>query len=119
MSKVRIYEYANCSTCKKALAFLDRHQVSYERIPIVERPPSLAELRTMLRHVGGDLRKLFNTSGQLYRELKMSEKLPRMSEAEALQLLARHGKLIKRPFLLTEKEGAVGFHESDWKRLKL
>ena len=62
----------------------------------------------------GDLKRLFNTSGELYRELKMSEKLKTMSRPEALALLAKHGKLIKRPFVLTEKTGLVGFDEKRW-----
>ena len=116
MKHVKVYEYANCSTCKKALKFLDAKQVDYERVPIVERPPSVADLKKMLAHQGGELKRLFNTSGQVYRELGVSEKLPTMSEAEALKLLAAHGKLIKRPFVLTDGAGLVGFKEDEWKK---
>lgn len=111
---LKIYEYDKCSTCKKALKFLDARKVSYERIPIVDRPPSMAELKRMLGFVG-DIRKLFNTSGQVYRELRLGERLPSMSEAEALKLLAANGKLIKRPFALKADLGLVGFKEAEWK----
>jgi arsenate reductase len=116
MKKIRVYEYANCSTCKKALKFLDQKKVSYERVPIVDRPPTMSELKDMLAHQNGELKKLFNTSGQLYRELGISEKLPKMSEAEALKLLSQHGKLVKRPFVLTGERGLVGFKEDEWKK---
>jgi arsenate reductase (glutaredoxin) len=115
--KLKIYEYSNCGTCKQALKFLDAKKASYEKIAIVETPPSIAELKSMLGHLGGELKKLFNTSGQVYREMKLGEKLPEMSEAQALKLLAANGKLIKRPFLLAPKGGAVGFKEAEWKKL--
>jgi arsenate reductase len=116
MKKIRVYEYANCSTCKKALKFLDQKKVSYERVAIVDQPPTVAELKEMLAHQKGEIKKLFNTSGQLYREFGVSEKLPSMSEAEALKLLSQHGKLVKRPFVLTGKQGLVGFKEDEWKK---
>jgi arsenate reductase (glutaredoxin) len=118
--KTRIYEYANCSTCKKALQFLDHRKVSYEKMAIVERPPTVTELRTTLANLkekGGTLKSLFNTSGVLYRELGMSEKLPNLTEAEALTLLSKHGKLIKRPLVLTDKACLVGFKEEEWKKV--
>jgi arsenate reductase len=117
MKRLKIYEYGNCSTCKKALKFLDARKVSYERIAIVEHPPSVSELKKMLVFLKGDLKKLFNTSGQVYRELGLSQKLPTMSEAEALLLLASNGKLIKRPFALSTELGLVGFSETEWKKL--
>jgi arsenate reductase len=111
--KPKIYSFAKCSTCRKALKFLDARGARYEAVPIVETPPSKAELCEMLKRVGG-LRKLFNTSGELYRELKLSEKLPHMSEDEALELLSKHGKLVKRPFALVGDKGLVGFDEAQW-----
>jgi arsenate reductase len=114
--KLKIYEYANCSTCKKALKFLDAKKVSYEKIAIVEQPPTVAELKTMLQHVDGDIRRLFNTSGLVYREMGLSEKLKTLSETQALKLLAANGKLIKRPFALGSSDGAVGFQEAEWKK---
>jgi arsenate reductase len=115
-STTKVYEYANCSTCKKALKFLDARGVRYEKIPIVEQPPTLAELKAMLQHVGGEVKRLFNTSGQVYREMGLGEKLKTMDEAQALKLLSTHGKLVKRPFALSAKDGAVGFQEAEWKK---
>ncbi len=117
MKKTKVYEYAQCSTCKKALKFLEARKVAFDKIPIVDQPPTPAELVRMLELVGGELKRLFNTSGQLYRELGMSEKFKSLSQAEAISLLAKHGKLIKRPFVLTSNGGAVGFNEAEWKRL--
>lgn len=117
MSKVIVYEYQNCSTCKSALKFLEKRGVAYEKRPIVERPPSKAELKKMLSYYGGNVRKLFNTSGLVYKELKLGEKLDSLSDEQALELLAGNGKLVKRPFLLTEKAGLVGFKEDDWKKV--
>ena len=118
---VKIYEYATCSTCKKALKFLETKKISYQKIPIVDQPPSLAELKAMLGYLkehGGSFKNLFNTSGVQYRELKISDKLKAgLTEADALQLLAKNGKLIKRPFLLTPKSGAVGFKPEMWSKL--
>ena len=108
-----IYEYNKCSTCTKALKFLDAKKVKYQKINIVETPPTLKELKTMLEYLkkdGGEIKNLFNTSGVQYRELKISEKFKSgLSEAEALKLLSQNGKLVKRPFILTNSSGAVGF----------
>ncbi len=115
-AQLKVYHYDGCSTCKQALAFLKKKDIPFEPIPIVEQPPTVAELRSMLTHVGGDLRKLFNTSGLVYREMKLGEKLPSLSEAQALALLAKHGKLVKRPFALGPDVGLVGFKEPEWKK---
>lgn len=115
---IKVYEYSGCSTCKQALKFLDQKGVTFERIPIVETPPTIKELRQMLDHVvadGGSLKNLFNTSGVQYREMGIAKKLENaMTEADALKLLSENGKLIKRPFLLTPKGGAVGFKPEKW-----
>lgn len=119
MSKLRFYEYKACSTCQKASKFLDREGVEYQRLPIVDQPPTLAELQRMLgfvRESGGDFKSLFNTSGVMYRELGIAAQLKAgMTEKEALELLAKNGKLIKRPFLLGPDFGLVGFREEAWK----
>lgn len=110
---IRVYEYSKCSTCRKALKFLEARGIAHAAVPIVDSPPSVAELKTMLGHVG--LKRLFNTSGVQYRELGIAEKLKTMSEAEALALLSKNGKLIKRPFVLLKDRGLVGFQEAEWK----
>lgn len=113
--KLRVYAYAGCETCRKALKFLAERGVAHEIVPIREQPPTVAELRAMLAHVGGDLRKLLNTSGQDYKALGMKDRLPAMTEDEALALLASRGNLVKRPFALTKGAGAVGFKPDEWR----
>lgn len=115
MKKWKVYEYSGCSTCKKALKFLDAKKIPYEKIDITTSPPSLAELKEMLGHVPG-LGKLFNTSGLVYKELKLSSRLPSISEKEALALLAGNGRLVKRPFVLGPGFGMVGFKEEEWEK---
>lgn len=117
---LKVYEYSKCSTCVKALKFLDGKKVKYEKLPIVDQAPSLKELKEMLSHLkenGGGLRQLFNTSGVMYKEMKLSEKLPSMSEADALKLLSSNGKLVKRPFVIGKDTYLVGFKEDEWKKI--
>lgn len=114
---LRVYAYANCDTCRKALKFLAAQKVAHEVIPIREQPPTVAELRQMLGYVGGDLRKLFNTAGQDYRALDLKTRLPKLGEEEALALLAANGNLVKRPFALAKSAGVVGFREEEWVKL--
>lgn len=120
---IEVFEYKKCSTCQKALRFLDAHEIKYRRIPIVDEPPSLAKLKKMLGFLkaqGGSIKNLFNTSGVQYRELGVAEKLKKgLSDDEALKMLSENGKLIKRPFLLTSDGGLVGFKEEQWKDLLL
>ena len=111
---LRIYSYEKCDTCRKALKFLAARGVVAENIPIRERPPSKAELKRMLGLVGGELRKLFNTSGRDYKALNMKDRLPAMSESDALDLLSKNGNLVKRPFALSADGGTVGFKEEEW-----
>jgi arsenate reductase len=114
MSVLKIYTYANCDTCRRAVKWLRAHHLSFDELPIRETPPSPAELRTMLAAYGGELRRLFNTSGRDYREQKLGEKLPALSEAAALALLASNGNLVKRPFLLGRNSALIGFDETAW-----
>ena len=118
---IKIYEYAGCSTCKKALKYLDARKKKYEKVPIVEQPPTVSELETMLGHLkasGKTFRNLFNTSGEQYRALKIGDRIKAgMTEQEGIALLSKNGKLIKRPFLLTDKGGATGFQAEAWDTL--
>ena len=111
MSKLRVYHYPQCSTCKKALKWLAERDIAIELIDIVKHPPSKRELRDVLSTAGVPLKKLFNTSGASYRDGKFGERLPSMSEAEALDALAADGKLIKRPLVLGKGLALVGFDE--------
>jgi arsenate reductase (glutaredoxin) len=114
---LRLYSYDKCSTCRNALQFLATHGRKPEVLPIREQPPTTAELQRMLALMGGELRRLFNTSGRDYKALGMKDRLPKLSEAEAIDLLSKNGNLVKRPFLLTKNGGAVGFSEEVWKEL--
>lgn len=118
---LKIYEYKNCSTCVKALKYLDQKGIEYKKIPIVDQPPTTAELKKMLGYLkaeGGSFKNLFNTSGVQYRELKISDKIKAgVTEGEAIELLSKNGKLVKRPFLLTGESGAVGFKPEVWTKL--
>ena len=109
-----VYLYSGCSTCRDASKWLRENEITFVEKPIRETPPSLDELKRMLAFQNGNLRRLFNSSGLEYRALKLSEKLPTMSENEALTLLAGNGHLVKRPFVLGEKFGLVGFDQSAW-----
>lgn len=115
MTKLKIYEYKGCSTCRNALKFLDQKGVAYDKVAIRETPPSVPELKTMLKHVG-DLKLLFNVSGGDYREMNLKDKLPTMKPDEAFALLSSNGNLVKRPFVLGNGFGLVGFKEDAWKK---
>lgn len=118
---LKVYEYKNCSTCQKALKFLDQKKIKYQALPIVDQPPTVAELKKMLAYLkaeGGSFKNLFNTSGVMYREMKIADQLKAgMTEAEAITLLSKNGKLVKRPFALASDAGTVGFKEEIWKKL--
>ena len=111
---MKVFTYKSCSTCRKATNWLKERGIPFEEIAIRETPPSVDELREMLAHQADELRKLFNTAGGDYRSLNMKEKLPAMAVDDALELLASRGNLVKRPFLLGDGVGLVGFKEADW-----
>ena len=106
-----IFCYNACSTCKKAITFLKTHSIQYTYRDIKTEPPTKEELRQMHRLSGLDLKKFFNTSGQLYRSLHVKDQLPSMSEEEILTLLSSDGMLVKRPLLIHEQPVLVGFKE--------
>ena len=113
---LQIHSYAKCSTCRDALAFLHERGLVPKVIPIREQPPTVAELQTMLRHLGGDRRKLFNTSGIDYRELGIKDQLPAMSDADAIDLLSKNGNLVKRPFVIGDGKALAGFKPETWRQ---
>ena len=119
MATLKVYTYKNCGTCRRALKWLDAHGVAYSEIPIRERPPTKTEVKRMLGYLDGNLKKLFNTSGGDYKALNLKDKLPKMSRAEALELLSRNGNLVKRPFVISSDAGRVGFKEEVWRELFL
>lgn len=111
-----VYEYPACSTCKKALKWLNDHQLSYQRVHIVDSPPSREVLSAAIDASGLPIKRFFNTSGQSYRQGGFSERLPTMSKEEAIDALAADGKLIKRPLVITDGAARVlvGFKEAEW-----
>ena len=114
---MKIYCYSRCSTCKKALAWLDERGIKYELIDIKEQHPGEEELKSYHRLSGLPLKKFFNTSGMIYREMELSKKLPTMSEDEQYALLATDGMLVKRPVLVTDTAVLTGFREKEWEAL--
>lgn len=113
-SEVLFLEYPKCSTCKKAKKWLDDHGVGYTTRHIVEDNPSADELRAWHERSGLPLKRFFNTSGMLYREMELSKKLPDMPEDEQYALLATNGMLVKRPLLITAATVIPGFKETAW-----
>jgi arsenate reductase len=109
-----LYSYSKCSTCQKALRFLEKKKIAITLIDIKEQPPSFEEMQKMLHFQNGKVTKLLNTSGQLYREMQLSKNVKEMPLPEILKLLSSHGMLVKRPFLLGEDFGLVGFNEAEW-----
>ena len=109
-----VYAYANCSTCRAALAWLGGRGIAHRVVAIRERPPSVPELERMLAAQGGEVKTICNRSGQDYRALGLKDRLPTMSTAEALSLLAGNGNLVKRPFVLGPGVALVGFDPQRW-----
>ena len=111
-----VYTYKSCDTCRQAVKWLSAHAIPFVEKPIRETPPSIAELRTMLAYLGGERRRLCNTSGKDYRDQKLGELLDTLSEADFLARLAANGNLVKRPFLLRAAPplGLVGFSAPAW-----
>ncbi len=109
--------YPKCTTCQKARKFLCDNSISFEERNIKENNPSAKELTEWLKMSGLSVRKLFNTSGILYREMGLSKKLDNMSQDECIGLLASDGMLVKRPILVTENKVLVGFKPAEWEKL--
>jgi arsenate reductase len=109
--------YPRCGTRKKAEAFLKEHNISYTYRDIKEANPTKEELASLHERSGLPIRRFFNTSGQLYREHNLKDRLPTMSVDEALELLSTNGMLVKRPILIAGDRVLVGFREAEWKEL--
>ena len=108
-------EYPKCTTCKKAKKFLDENSVLYEDRNIKEENPTVEELKKWHEISGLPLKRFFNTSGLLYKEMKLKDRLSEMSDEEKYELLATDGMLVKRPILVTDSTVFVGFKEEAWK----
>jgi len=114
---VKIYEYPKCTTCKKAIQYLEKYNEIYEDINIKENCPSKDELKKYIELSKRDIDKCFNTSGLKYRELNLKDKLKKMSTDEKLELLSSDGMLLKRPILVSENVVLFGFKEDEWNKI--
>lgn len=110
-------EYPSCTTCKKAKAWLQSKGLEFTARHIKEENPTAEELALWQEKSGLELKKFFNTSGLVYKDLGLKDKLPTMSREEQLDLLASNGMLVKRPIVVTEDTVLVGFKEKDWEKL--
>ena len=115
MTPITVLCYKKCTTCKKALKWLDAQGIPYTERPIKEENPSREELETWYKRSGLPLKRFFNTSGNLYKEMKLKDRLPQMSEEEQLDLLSSDGMLVKRPLVVGEDFVLTGFKEAEWK----
>jgi arsenate reductase len=113
-SKPAFYQYANCDTCRKAAKWLAAQGLEVDSIPIVERPPTAAQLADLVRRSGKPVKKFFNTSGQSYRALPEKDRLDSLSDDAKIALLAADGKLIKRPIFDDGRTVLVGFSPDEW-----
>jgi len=114
---MKLYSYNKCGTCRKAKKFLDASGVLYDEIDITETPPPKTVLRQAIQVKG--IKKLFNTSGEQYKKLKIRDKVGRMTEAQAITLLSGNGRLVKRPVAVDGSRVTVGFDENEFKEVWL
>ena len=111
-------QYPACSTCQKAKKWLTENNIEYTNRLIVENNPTVEELKAWIPLSGLPVKKFFNTSVLVYKELNLKEKLTTMSEEEQIALLATNGKLVKRPLVVTDNFVLVGFKPDEWEKLK-
>lgn len=109
-------EYPKCTTCKKAKAWLDEAGIEYTDRNIKDENPTIDELREWYAKSGLPLKRFFNTSGMLYKQMSLKDKLPQMSEEEQLELLSTDGMLVKRPIIINDDTILVGFRQEEWKQ---
>lgn len=111
---ITFLNYAKCSTCKNAKKFLEAKGIDFQDRQIVENNPTVEELKNFLKLSGQPIKKFFNTSGILYREMNLKDKVASGTEEELLEILSTNGMLVKRPLLVTEKTVLIGFKEAEW-----
>lgn len=111
---LKVYCYSRCTTCKKALKWLEDHGIEHTVIDIKSEHPDEKTLRKYYAVSGLPLKRFFNTSGQIYRDMELSKKLPAMSEDEQFALLSTDGMIVKRPLLVGDSFVLTGFKEAEW-----
>ena len=109
--------YPKCGTCQKARKFLEEKGIAFVDRNIKEKNPTAEELKAWIEKSGLPIKKFFNTSGMLYRQMELKDKLPNMSEQEMIDLLATDGMLVKRPILVTDDQVLVGFKQAEWDKI--
>jgi arsenate reductase len=112
--KVTAYHYPKCGTCRNAIKWLEAKGFETDKIDIFEAPPSKEELHKLLKLSGLGIKKFLNTSGEVYKEMNLKDKVPHMSEDEILDLLARNGRLLKRPIVTDGERVTVGYKEESY-----
>ena len=115
--EILFVEYPKCSTCQKAKKWLQEQGVSFTSRHLKEQNPTKEELKEWHQKSGLDIKRFFNTSGMIYREMKLKDRLPAMSLEEKYSLLSTDGMLVKRPILVTEQGIAAGFRPEEWEKL--
>jgi arsenate reductase len=116
MTQIKFYGYKRCSTSRKAEKYLESQGISFEFIDITENAPSIEELRFILQIGEYPLKKLFNTSGVVYKSENYKDKIKTMSEEECLKALSQNGKLCKRPMILDEQQASVGWNQEEFEK---
>lgn len=111
---ITFINYAKCGTCKKAKKFLEAKGINFQDRQIVENNPTAEELKSFLKLSGQPIKKFFNTSGILYREMNLKDKVASGTEEELIEILSTNGMLVKRPLLVTEKTVLIGLKEAEW-----
>ncbi|TDG00444.1 arsenate reductase family protein [Paenibacillus piri] len=114
---VTVYQYPQCGTCRIALKWLKQEGLEVEPIHVFDNPPDSVTLKTLVGQSGLDIRKWFNTSGEVYKEMKLKDKLPQMNEEQMIELLATNGRLIKRPVVTDGSKVTVGFKEDRYEQI--
>ena len=111
---MKFFSYNKCGTCRKAKKILDAYKISYDEIDITETPPPKSVLKKAIKLKG--MKKLFNTSGEQYKKLRIKDKIGGMTEVQAIELLSRNGRLVKRPIVVDGNRITVGFDEIEYKK---
>ena len=112
---MKFFSYNKCGTCRKAKKILDAYKVSYDEIDITETPPPKSVLKKAIKLKG--MKKLFNTSGEQYKKLRIKDKIGDMTEVQAIELLSINGRLVKRPIVVDGNRITVGFDEIEYKEV--
>ena len=115
---MKFYGYKKCSTANKAKKWLKENNFDFEEIDLIDSPPTKEEMRKIYEDSKYELKKFFNTSGMLYKQMNLKDKLPDMSEEEQLELLATDGMLVKRPIVVDEDIVLTGFKAAEWEKLR-